>query len=90
MFYIVLKDLATRDRVIAACKEKGLNPVFHYLSLNKSPFYSKGNPPTDLVHSDHFTDCLLRLPLYYELQEADALRVADTIQNALALSPASV
>jgi dTDP-4-amino-4,6-dideoxygalactose transaminase len=67
MYYIVCNDIETRSSLIAFLKENGIHSVFHYLSLNKSEFFLEKNEPVDLKYSDRFTDCLLRLPMYYEL-----------------------
>lgn len=66
IFYIVLSNPAHRQPLIAFLKEKGISSAFHFLSLNKSRFYEKNNQ-SDLAWSDHYTDCLLRLPMYHEL-----------------------
>lgn len=67
MFYIVCDNLSTRTELIKFLKDNGVHAVFHYLSLNKSEFYLSGNEDITLPNSDHFTDCLLRLPMFYEL-----------------------
>jgi len=69
MFYIVLENSDIRQRVITYLKEHSILSVFHYLSLHNSTYFlnKKGNYQ-DLPNSDRYTDCLLRLPLYYELE----------------------
>ncbi|MDH2206331.1 dTDP-4-amino-4,6-dideoxygalactose transaminase [Empedobacter sp. GD03644] len=69
MFYIVCRDYEERTALIKSLKEKDIHPVFHYLSLNKSEFFLKNNEEINIPNSDKFTDCLLRLPFYYELAE---------------------
>ncbi|EGF5354339.1 dTDP-4-amino-4,6-dideoxygalactose transaminase, partial [Escherichia coli] len=68
MFYIVCSDLKKRSELISYLKESGIHSVFHYLSLNKSEYYLKQNKKISLQNSDKFADCLLRLPMYYELE----------------------
>jgi dTDP-4-amino-4,6-dideoxygalactose transaminase len=75
MFYIVCKDLKTRDKLIEMLKEQDINAVFHYLSLHKSTFYGPKHDGRDLPHTDRYTDCLLRLPMYYELDPAPVIDV---------------
>lgn len=75
MFYIVCKDLATRDKLIEMLKKEDINAVFHYLSLHKSTFYGPKHDGRQLCQSDRFTDCLLRLPMYYELDPAPVIEV---------------
>jgi len=67
MFYIICRSYDERSALITFMKERDIHPVFHYLSLNKSEYFLKDNVEIDIPNSDHFTDCLLRLPLYFEL-----------------------
>ncbi|WNM20405.1 dTDP-4-amino-4,6-dideoxygalactose transaminase [Flavobacterium capsici] len=68
MFYLVFNSLESRTAVISKLKEHNILSVFHYLSLHKSEFYHDKHDGRILNNSDRFTDCLLRLPLYYELE----------------------
>ena len=79
MFYLVTRDLAERTALIAHLKELQVFPVFHYLSLHTSPYYAAKHDGRALPWSDHYTDCLLRLPLYYELHPELQQRVIDGI-----------
>lgn len=67
MFYIICRSYDERSALIKLMKEQDIHPVFHYLSLNKSEYFLKDNVEIDIPNSDYFTDCLLRLPLYFEL-----------------------
>ncbi len=71
IFYVVLTEASQRQPLIAFLKDNGISSAFHFLSLNKSRFYEKNNQ-SDLAWSDHYTDCLLRLPLYHELSTEEA------------------
>ena len=79
MFYMVCRNYEERTALIQALKLKDIHPVFHYLSLNKSEYFLKNNPEIDIPNSDHFTDCLLRLPFYYEL----SIEEQDLIMNEI-------
>jgi dTDP-4-amino-4,6-dideoxygalactose transaminase len=68
MFYLVLRDASQRTRVINALKENGIQSVFHYLSLHKSPYFKNKYEGEDLYNSDRYSDCLLRLPFYNQLK----------------------
>jgi dTDP-4-amino-4,6-dideoxygalactose transaminase len=74
MFYLVCKNIETRDKLIEHLKSNHINAVFHYLSLHKSPFYSDKHDGRNLEFSDMFSDRLLRLPLFYELTPIDVLK----------------
>lgn len=64
MFYLVCPNLEFRDRLISRLKENGVHSVFHYQSLHKSPYYFAKHDGRELIHSDRYTDCLLRLPMW--------------------------
>lgn len=69
IFYLVFHSLEERAAIIRYLRENEIHAVFHYLSLHKSPFYQSKHDGRTLKNCDHFTDCLVRLPLYYELDE---------------------
>ena len=79
MFYIVCQSLDERTGLIEHLKKHGVMAVFHYLSLHSSPYYQHLHDGRALPQADHFTDCLLRLPLYYELTENAVQRITDLI-----------
>ena len=66
-FFIVTKDLEHRNRLIVQLKNAGFTAVFHYLSLHASDYFKDKHDGRNLPNSDKFTDCLLRLPLFYDL-----------------------
>ncbi len=71
IFYIICRNLEERTNLIAHLKSKNIMAVFHYLSLHQSDFYKEKHNNIsnhrELPQSDFYTDCLLRLPFYYEL-----------------------
>jgi len=75
MFYMVLNGLNERNDLIDKLAKSGINAVFHYLSLSKSPYYTSKYDSAELTQSDRYTDCLLRLPMYYELDPNKVLDV---------------
>ena len=81
MFYIVCNSYEERSSLINHMKSKEIHPVFHYLSLNKSEYYLKNNDLFEMSNSDKFTDCLLRLPFYYELSAEEQYKIIDTIKE---------
>jgi dTDP-4-amino-4,6-dideoxygalactose transaminase len=79
MFYILCQDLAVRTRLIDKLKKNGIHAVFHYLSLHKSDFCQDKNAGASLPNSDRYTDTLLRLPLFFELETKDVDYICSTI-----------
>jgi len=79
-FYLVCSSLEERTRLIAKLRENDILAVFHYLSLHSSPFYAPKHDGRALANCDRFADCLLRLPLYYELKESEVERICKIIK----------
>ena len=69
MFYLVCTTLAQRTKLIEYLKSVGIYAVFHYQSLHKSAYYAHQHFGHELLQSDRYTDCLVRLPFYYELTD---------------------
>ena len=79
MFYMVCKDAQQREAIIQKLKDNGVLAVFHYLSLHKSPYYKEKHDGRELPLSDFYSDCLIRLPMFYELEEEQVKYIMDTI-----------
>lgn len=79
MFYIVCNNLKERSSLIEYLKEINIYAVFHYLSLHKSPFYNEIYTGEELIMSDNYSDCLLRLPMYFELSTSDVEKICNRI-----------
>lgn len=72
MFYLVCRSLDERTALIKFLKENGVLSVFHYLSLHLSEYYTNHNTDIpNLPECDHYANCLVRLPMYYELSDSD-------------------
>ena len=80
MFYLVCSSLEQRASLIEHLKNNNIHSVFHYLSLHKSPYYHTKHDGKEMINSDIYTDCLVRLPLYYELSEEDLDRIINSIK----------
>jgi dTDP-4-amino-4,6-dideoxygalactose transaminase len=76
MFYLVCKTLAQRTAIIEKLKNKNILTVFHYISLHSSPFYNQIHNEKPLPQSDRYSDCVLRFPMYYEL---DVMNVVNNL-----------
>ncbi len=79
LFYLVCRSPAERSALIAHLKSRQILSVFHYVALHSSPYYAKKHDGRPLPWADHYTDCLLRLPLYYELHPDLQNRVIDGV-----------
>lgn len=79
MFYLVCDTVEQRSAIIQKLKDNEISAVFHYLSLHKSPFYFEKHDGRELLESDHYSDKLVRLPMYYELEKEQIDRIINTI-----------
>lgn len=79
MFYIVLSSLEERTALIKYLKENGVGAVFHYLSLHSSAYYADKHDGRALPNCDRYADCLLRLPLFYDLKIEEVNHICDLI-----------
>ena len=81
MFYLVLPSLEERTKLLAYLKEHEVYAVFHYLSLHSSPYYQSRHDGRALPECDRYADCLVRLPLFYDLKMEDVENICDLIET---------
>ena len=82
MFYFVCRNLEERTRLLSYLKENGVLAVFHYLSLHLSGYYKEHSDTIpQLPNCDRFADCLVRLPMYYELKDEEISQVVEIITH---------
>lgn len=80
IFYLVLKNLDIRSRLITFLKENGISSVFHYVPLHNSPAGVKyGKTFTELPVTEDLSERLLRLPLYFDLSESEVKYILEKI-----------
>ena len=81
MFYIVLPNLDARSELLKYLKTNGVGAVFHYLSLHSSEYYKSRHDGRDLPQCDRYADCLVRLPLFYDLSLDTVNEICDLIST---------
>lgn len=83
MFYLVCRNLEERSKLIAYLKENGIYAAFHYLSLHLSDYYKNNHVGLipELPNCDRFADCLVRLPMYFELSLEQVDEICDKIKE---------
>lgn len=70
MYYILLRSLDARTRLIAGLKERGVHAVFHYVPLHSAPVgRAMGRCVSSLDITGDVSDRLLRLPLWVGLED---------------------
>ncbi len=81
MFYLECASLKQRASLIEHLKKNKILAVTHYVSLHSSPFYKEIHGRRDLCNSTYFTDRLLRLPFYYELDVDKVINVLNQYEE---------
>ncbi len=81
MFYLICNSKEEQIQLREYLKSNGILAVFHYQSLHRSDYYSNKHDGRILKHSDRFSDCLLRLPLYMELTLEECEKVCQSIKD---------
>ncbi|MCA9915655.1 MAG: DegT/DnrJ/EryC1/StrS family aminotransferase, partial [Anaerolineae bacterium] len=72
LFFMLLPSLEVRTRLIDFLKARSILSVFHYLPLHLSDMGKQfGGEEGDGPVTEDVSDRLLRLPMYYELSEAE-------------------
>ena len=81
MYYLVCKDLEQRTALIKHLRDNGIQAVFHYLSLHSSPYYMDKHDGRELPECDRYADCLVRLPMFYDLKDEQVIEICNTIKS---------
>ncbi|MDR3305711.1 MAG: dTDP-4-amino-4,6-dideoxygalactose transaminase [Clostridiales Family XIII bacterium] len=82
MFYIKVRNLAERRKVIKHLKNEGISAVFHYVPLHSAPAGERyGRFHGEDVYTTKESDRLIRLPMYFGLTPGDIHTVAQSIRR---------
>lgn len=81
MFWIKLPNLEERTKFISFMKEKGVECVFHYVPLHTAPAGEKFGRFSGIdEYTTKESDRLVRLPLYYGMDEESLCHVISAIR----------
>lgn len=84
IFYVRTNDRESRDSLLSFLREKGIMAAFHYIPLHSS---TAGMKYGRFHGKDEYTtkesECLLRLPLYYGMQEKEKALVVEAVEHWL-------
>jgi dTDP-4-amino-4,6-dideoxygalactose transaminase len=87
IYYLILKDLATRTDLIQKLKEVGIGAVFHYVPLHSSVAGIKfGRVAGEMTVTDYLADRLLRLPMFIDLRENQIDKVIHLVEEFFVLN----
>lgn len=84
MYYILFKNLDIRTKFIDFMKQNQVGTVFHYIPLHSSPAgmkYCKTVGKMDVTNN--ISDTLVRLPMFFELDDNMLSDIFDTISKFL-------
>jgi dTDP-4-amino-4,6-dideoxygalactose transaminase len=82
MFYMLMPSIEARRALIEHLKSREILSVFHYLPLHLSEMGKRsGGKEGDCPVAESVSDCVIRLPFYNELSEADQERVVSAVQE---------
>ena len=80
MFHIITAHIDERTALIAHLRAAGILAVFHYVPLHSSPFaQSLGLSQASRPVTDDVSVRLLRLPMYFDLTDAQVVQVAGAV-----------
>jgi dTDP-4-amino-4,6-dideoxygalactose transaminase len=71
LFAIVFKTPDQRDRYIAFMRGHRIVAPFHYVALHQSEMGRRFHDGRVIPESERLTACLVRLPLYFNMTEAE-------------------
>ncbi|MCF8297377.1 MAG: dTDP-4-amino-4,6-dideoxygalactose transaminase [Saprospiraceae bacterium] len=80
IFYIICNSGKERNGLLKFLKDKGIGAVFHYQALHQSKMMA-GSFQKKLPEAEKYTECLLRLPLYYELVLEEQNYVIESVRK---------
>ena len=80
-FYFICRSPEERTALIDHLKKNGIKATFHYQALHASRYFNGNKQANKLPNAEKYTDCLLRLPLYYEMTEEDVITVVEAVKG---------
>lgn len=89
LFHVITRDAATRAALMKHLNDQEIHAVFHYVPLHTSRMGQQLSPQTRaLPVTESLSAQLLRLPLFYEITDAQQDRVVSEIENFFSASTA--
>ncbi len=80
IFYCKTKDITIRDELLKFLKKREIMAIFHYIPLHSSPAgKTYGRVSGTMEVTEKISNTILRLPMYYQLNEQDIQTVVESI-----------
>ncbi len=86
LFYLLTRSHEQQLELINHLRLHGIQAIFHYLPLHKSPYHLKGKKAVSLPQAENYGSTLIRLPLYYELSLAQVKQITKAIKSFYGIS----
>lgn len=84
LYYLLLRDEASRDRLIELLRAESIAAIFHYVPLHSSAAGLRyGRAHGDLTRTVSASERVLRLPLWIGLGAREIERVAEAVDRSL-------
>ena len=81
IFFLVLSNIKERNNFLDYMKKCGILSVFHYQSLHSSPYYQNKHDGRELKYADKYSNQLVRLPLFFELNDQELYFIVKSIKD---------
>ncbi len=82
LFALLCQSRQQRDALILFLKKRDIHAVFHYIPLHQSPKGKQcAKTPFTLPITERISDCLLRIPVYFEISKSEQDQVIDAIYD---------
>ena len=78
---MVTNSINHRDALLKHLGRDGIHAVFHYLPLHSSQHGTLLHDGRELPNTDRFSQCIIRLPFFSGLTEAEVESVARSIRK---------
>ena len=84
LYYLLLEDQRTRDRLLSELQRRGIQATFHYIPLHISPMGQRlGCKEGELPVTEEYAARLLRLPLFYDMDDMQLDAVIRGVKECL-------
>jgi dTDP-4-amino-4,6-dideoxygalactose transaminase len=85
LYYVLVRDVDERNRVIHDLGRRGVHAIFHYVPLHSAPAGRRlGRTHGELRETDAAAARLLRLPLWYRMPDEALDRVVSALSEVVA------
>jgi dTDP-4-amino-4,6-dideoxygalactose transaminase len=82
LFYLLTSDRNSRDAFLRHARLRGVSALFHYIPLHLAPQgILRGRHNHPLPVTEHIADCIIRLPLFADLQNEELWRILAAVEE---------